>query len=242
MTAPVGNVVTSPAATTLDSYDDAMSALYTTLSNARQNDVAAGESQVEQDQVQRQQDETRQRAALEREKANQANSGGGFFADIGHFFGDVASDLVHGRFGSAIDDAGRDLDVAWNDPKFWNDVKTGLEDVALVAAAVTATVTTAGVGTMAVAAVAAGTGAIAEGGAGLAGMRVAHFAASAQDASADATAAGDDIARMQQLTTDALADLKQSDESHQRALASVTQSIQTNDETLVAASSTTVKG
>ncbi len=243
MTAPVGSIATAPEATTLGSYDDAMSALYTALSNARQNDVATGESQVEQDQAQRQQDEAQQRAALQREQANEANSGGGFFSDVGHFFSDVASDLVHGHVGSAIDDAGRDLDAAWKDPKFWNDLKTGLEDVALVAAAVTATVTTAGVGgTMAVAAAAAATGAVAGGAAGLAGLRVAHFAAAAQDASADATAAGDDIARMQQLTTDALADLKQSDASHQRALASVTQSIQSNDETLVAASSTTVKG
>jgi hypothetical protein len=72
-------------------------------------------------------------------------------------------------------------------------------------------------------------------------MRVAHFAASAEDANADATAAGDDIARMQQLTTGVLADLKQSDETHQRTLASLTQSIQTNDQTLVA-TTTSVRG
>jgi hypothetical protein len=242
VTAPVGSTATAPVATTLGPDDDAMCALYTALSNSRQSDVAAGDNQVEQDQVKRQQDETQQRAAVQQERANQANSGGGFFSDIGHFLSDVANDLVHGRLGSAIDDGGRDLENAWNDPRFWSDLKTGLEDVALVATAVAATVTTVGVGTMAVAAVAAGTGAIAEGGAGLAGMRVAHFAASAEDASADATAAGDDIARMQQLTSDAIADLKQTDESHERALASLTQSIQTNDATLVAATSTTVKG
>jgi hypothetical protein len=228
--------------TTLGSYDDASAALYTTLSQVRQSEVDAGETQVEQAQVQRKQDEAQQRACLQRAQADQANSGRGFFAEIGHFFGDVASDIAHGRIGSAVDDAGRDLKDAWNSPRFWNDLKTGLEDVALVATAVAATVTTAGVGTMAVAAAAAATGAAAEGGAGLVGIRVAHFAAAAQDANADATAAGDHMTHAQQLTTDALADLKRSDESHRRALASLTQSIQTHDDTLVATTPTTVRG
>jgi hypothetical protein len=239
---PVASAPSSPAATTLGSYDDAMSALYTSLSEARQNDVTTGETQVEQDGVTRQEDEAKQRAALQRQQANEASSGGGFFADVGHFFSDVASDIAHGHFGSAVDDAGRDLSNAWNDPKFWSDLKTGLEDVAIVAAAVGAAVTTVGVGGMAIATAAAMTGAVAGGGAGLTGLRVAHFAASAQDASADATAAGDDIARMQDLTKDAIADLKQEDQSHERALASLTQSIETNDATLVATTPQPLRG
>ena len=239
---PVASAPASPAATTLGSYDDAMSALYTSLSDARQSDVTAGETQVEQDGTTRLEDEAKQRAALQRQQANEASSGGGLFADIGHFVSDVASDIVHGHFGSAVDDAGRDLSNAWNDPRFWSDLKTGLEDVAMVAAAVGAAVTTVGVGGIAVATAAALAGAVAEGGAGLTGLRVAHFAATAQDASADAAAAGDDMARMQQLTKDAIADLKQRDQSHERALASLTQSIQINDATLVATTAQPLRG
>ena len=217
-----------------------MSALYTTLSEVRQNDVSVGESRVEENEAQQQQEEVQQRAALQQEQANQANSGGGFLSDVGDFFSDVARDVVHGHLGSAIDDAGRDLDNAWNSPKFWSDLKTGLEDVAIVATAVAATVATAGAGAAAAAVVTVG--AVAAGGAGLAGARVDHFEASAEDASANATAAGDDVEHLRQLTDDVLADLKQTDQSHQRALESLTQSIQTHDETLVTASSMTLKG
>ncbi len=97
-----------------------------------------------------------------------------------------------------------------------------------------------GAGTVAVAA--ATVSAVAAGGAGLAGARVDHFEAVAEDASADATAAGNHLDELQQVTADVLADLKQTDKSHQRALASLTQSFQTSDQTLVTASSMTVKG
>ena len=238
---PVGSATTPLAsAPSLGSYDDAMSALYTTLSEVRQNDVSGAECSVEEDETQQRQEEAQQRAALQQEQANQASSGGGFFSDVGHFISDVASDIAHGHLGSAVDDGARDLEAAWNSPKFWSDLKTGLEDVAIVAGAVATTMTTAGVGTVAL--VAATAGAVAGAGAGLAGVRVDDFAATAEDASADATAAGNDITELQQFTADVLADIKQSDQSHERALASLTQAIQTNDQTLVVASSMTVKG
>jgi hypothetical protein len=240
VTAPVGNAAAPPGSASLGTYDDAMSALYTTLSEVRQNDLSVGEGQVEENETQQQQSEAQQRVALQQEQANQASSGGGFFSDIGHFFGDVASDIAHGRLGSAVDDAGRDLENAWNSPRFWNDLKTGLEDVAIVTTAAAAVVATAGAGTIAVAA--ATVSAVAAGGAGLAAARVDHFEACAEDASADATAAGNDLDHLQQLTADVLANLKQTDESHGRALESLTHSIQTNDQSLVTASSMTVKG
>jgi hypothetical protein len=242
VTTPVGITTTPGPTTSLGAYDDSMSVLYVTLSETRQNDVSVGENQVEENEVQQQRDEAQQRAAIQREQANQASSGGGFFAEVGHFLGDVASDLAHGRIGGAIDDGGRDLDEAWKSPKFWSDLKTGLEDVAMVAGAAAAAAMTAGVGTVAIAAAAATTAAVAGGAAGVAGLRVAHFAAAAEDASADATAAGDHIDQSQQLTADVLADLKQADQSHQHALASLVQAIQTNDQTFVVASSMTVKG
>jgi hypothetical protein len=219
-----------------------MSALYATLSETRQNDMTVGESQVEENEVQQQREEAQERAAIQQEQANQANSGGGFFSEVGHFFSDVASDLAHGRFGSAIDDGGRDLEEAWKSPKFWSDLETGLEDLAIVAGTAAAAAMTAGAGAIAIAGAAATTAAVAGGASGLAGLRVAHFAASAEDASANATAAGDHIEQLQQLTADVIADVKQADQSHQHALASLMQSIQTNDQTFVAASSMPVKG
>ena len=91
----------------------------------------------------------------------------------------------------------------------------------------TAAVATAGAGGIVVAGVAETVGAVAGGAAGLAGARVDHFAAAAEDASADATAASSGIDELQQLTADVVADLKQTDQSHERALESLTQSIQT---------------
>jgi hypothetical protein len=178
VTTPVGSATTTLATPPPPgAYDDAMDALYTTLSETRQNDVSVGESSVEQNEVQQQQKEAQERAALQQEQANQASSGGGFFSDIGHFVSDVVSDLAHGHIGSAFDDGARDLENAWNSPKFWSDLKTGLEDVALVASAVTAAVATAGAGGIVVAGVAETVGAVAGGAAGLAGARVDHFAA-----------------------------------------------------------------
>jgi hypothetical protein len=240
VTTPIGSTVTQPPPSLGNYDDDAMSALYTTIADVGQNELATGECRVEQDETQQQQEEAQERAALGQAQANQAHSGGGFFSEVGKFFSDVASDLVHGHFGSAIDDAGRDLEEAWNSPQFWSDLKTGLEDVAMVAAAVATTVSTAGVGAVAIAA--AGIGAVAAGGAGLAGARVDHFAAAAEDANADATAADDDVQELQQETTDVLADMKQDDASHERAVESLTQSMQTNDETVVAGAAITVKG
>jgi len=246
VTTPVGPASPPPNGPALGGYDDAMSALYATLSEVQQSDASAGESQVADDQLQQQNEEAQQRAAIQKEQANQANSGGGFFSDIGHFLGDVASDLVHGRIGDAFEDGGHDLEQAWNSPKFWSDLETGLKDVAMVAGAAAVVVGSAGVAgapiAVGLATAAAYTGAVAEAGSALAGARVAHFAAAAEDASADATADGDHIAQLQSLTSDVIANLKQSDQSHERALASLTQSIETNDQTLVEASSTTVKG
>jgi hypothetical protein len=226
----------------LGAYDDAMSALYVTLSETRQSDVTVGETQVEENQLQQQREEAQERAAIQQEQANAATSGGGFLSEVGHFFSDVASDLAHGRIASAFDDGGRDLEEAWKSPKFWNDLRTGLEDVAVVAGAAAAAVMTAGIGTVAIAGAAAATAAVAGGAAGLAGLRVAHFAAAAADASADATSGRDHIEQLGQRTADVLADVKQADQSHRRALESLTQSIQTSDQTLVVASTMPVKG
>ncbi len=235
---PIGSSPPTGAAPTLGPLDDGMSAIYASVSNLRQVDLSSGEKAVEEDQAVSQQERAREQAAIKQEEANQANSGRGFFSSIGHLIGDVAGDLVHGHFGDAIHDAGHDLGEAWNSPKFWHDLEVGLEGTAIVAAAVV----TAGVGGAVVGAVAVGVGAAAGAGAGLAEARSEHFAAAAEDASADSTDAQDDIDHLQQVTKDVLSNVEQDDESHQRALQSVARAMETNDQTLVIAGSTTVRG
>jgi hypothetical protein len=223
---------------TLGSFDDDTSALYASLSNLRQGDLSLGESRVEEDQAASQRERAQEREAIKEEAANQANSGHGFFACVGDFFVDVVSDLAHGDFADAAHDAGRDLSDAWNSPKFWHDLETGLEGIAIVAAAVV----TAGIAGVAVSATAVCVGAAAGAGAGLSEARCEHFAANAEDATANATAAQNGIDQLQELTSDVLTDVKQRDQSHERALQSLAQAVETHDQTLITAASTTVRG
>jgi hypothetical protein len=238
VTTPIGSSTSVSPAPSLGAVDDGVSLIYASISNLRQMDVSSGEKTVEEDQGVSQQERAQQEAAIKKEQANQANSGRGFFSSIGHLISDVTGDLVHGHIGDAIHDAGHDLSEAWNSPKFWHDFEVGLEGTAIVAAAVV----TAGVGGAAVGAVAVGVGAAAGAGAGLAEARSEHFAAAAEDASADATGAQDRIDDLQQLTTDVLSNVEQDNDAHQRALQSLAHTIEANDQTLVAAASTTVRG
>ncbi len=246
MTPPTISGTTPHTATSmsLGANDDAMSALYTSLSDLRQGQLTLGEDRIEEDETQQQQQNAAQQAALAQAQANQANSGHGFFSCVGHFVGDVTRDLVHGRLGSAIDDAGHDVDQAYNSPKFWNDLEKGMAGAAIVAAAVVTTVVTFGSGSVAAAVViaAAASAAAASGTAAAAAARSQHFAATAQDANADATAAGDQIQELQMVTAEVLTDVKQTDKSHQRALQSLVQATQTNDDTLAAPAAMTVRG
>lgn len=245
MSTPIGSSTTPPTSPAAPgTYDDAVSSLYLVLSELRQSDVTQGEDRVEENETEEQQQEGVQRTALQQAQANQANAGHGFFASVGDFFSDVASDVAHGRLGSAVDDAKRDLDSAWNSPQFWGDLEKGCEGLAIVAAAVVTTVATFGTGSVAAAVViaAAAAGAAAGGGAGAAAARSQHFAATATDANADATAAGDQMQELQQLTTDVLAEVKQTDQSHQRALQSLVDASQTADATVVAPTTMTVQG
>jgi hypothetical protein len=238
VTLVVGHSSPATAPSTLGSFDDTTSAIYASLSSLRQADLSSGERRVEEDQVVSKSERTREQEALERAAANQADSGGGFFASVGDFVADVGSDLLHGNLAGAVHDAGRDLENAWSSPQFWHDLETGLEGVAILAGAVF----TAGVGGAAVMAAAAVVGVAAGAGAGLSGARCEHFAATAEDASADATAAQGQLDHLQELTSDVLTDLKQEDQSHQRAIQSVAQAVQTRDQTSVTAASMTVRG
>ena len=230
----------------LGAFDDTMAELYTVISELRQNVVDSGNGQVASNDAETQRQDAAKRAAIQQEQANAADSGSGFFASIGHFFGDVASDLVHGDLGSAFTNAGHDLDAAWNSPAFWSDLETGLRDVAIVAAAAGSVILTAGAAGIVVGAgIAAAVTTVtvtAEAGAALAGIKTGEFAANAEDASAGATQATNRMTELQELTTDVIADLKDADKSHQQSLQVLTQAMQTNDATIVAPASMTVKG
>jgi hypothetical protein len=243
VTAPIAGNAPSTAPQ-LGADDDAMSQIYTVLSSLRANQLSVGEAHVDSDEEQVNQERDAQQAALQQAQANQANSGRGFFSSVGHFFSDVARDVSEGKFGSAFDDAGHDIADAWNSPQFMHDLKVGCEDIAIVAAAVATAVCTYGTGSAAAAvgAAAAITAASAAATAGGASVRVEQFAATATDANANATAADDHVQELQQLTSDILADLKQSDRASQRTTATLTQAMQTNDATVVAPSTTSVRG
>jgi hypothetical protein len=241
MTTPIGNGTPPPS---LGADDDAMSVLYTMLSQLRSDQVALGTSNVQNDEAEQERERQIQEAALQQAAANQPGAGRGFFSSIGHFFGDVANDVEHGHFGRALSDAGHDVHDAFDSPAFWNDLKIGCTCIAAVSAAVATAVCTYGTGSAAAAvgAAAAITAVSAGATAGVAQSRGDDFAATAADANANATAASDSVTEMQQMTSFMLQAIKQNDKSNQRATATLADAIQTNDQTTVAPATTTVRG
>jgi hypothetical protein len=222
-----------------------MDELYAVLSGLRENDVAAGQGDVASNEAQHEREDAAETKAIQDEEANAASSGRGFFSSIGHVFSDFVSDLAHGDVADAFEDAGKDIEEAWNSPAFWHDLTTGLKDIALVAGAVGATVATAGIGGVAIGGIVAATSAVsavAGAGAALAGVRDGDFAGNAEDAAADATAATDRIQQLDELAADVIADLKETDESHGQTLQTLVQAIETNDETGLTPASMTVRG
>jgi hypothetical protein len=123
--------------------NDAMSALYVMLSQQRQLGMEAGKNRVDDNQKLRDQALADERAALQRQKANEADSGRGFFGSIGHLLGDVVDDAVHLRVERTVTDAIHDTEDAWNSPAFWNDLEKGALAVAKVAAVVASVAVTA---------------------------------------------------------------------------------------------------
>ncbi|MDP9037153.1 MAG: hypothetical protein M3O50_20330 [Myxococcota bacterium] len=127
--------------------NDAMGMLYEVLSTQRQLDVQSGQSQITMDHEKRDKAVADRLAALKRQMADDASSGDGFFSSIGHFFEDIASDAGRGRFDLLVDDAGKDIETAWNSPAFWKDLEEGamiIGKAALAVGGAVATVVTAG--------------------------------------------------------------------------------------------------
>ncbi len=154
-TAPLGAAnASSPPSLLPDSeplssarLNDAMSMLYELLSKERQLDVRSGEDRIAMDQDLRAKAMSDRLAALQRQTANEAGSGSGFFSSVGHFFEDVAGDFGRGRLDLAIQDAAKDAEAAWNSPAFWRDLEQGamvVAKTALAVGSVAVTVATAG--------------------------------------------------------------------------------------------------
>jgi hypothetical protein len=122
--------------------DDALGLLYVAMSQQRQTGTAVGQSRVQTAEKEEQRALQKEEQARAQEAANQASAGSGFFASVGHFFGDVANDVVHGRLGHAVEDGAKDVSDAVKSPAFWNDLEQGALWVAKVAAVVGAAATT----------------------------------------------------------------------------------------------------
>jgi hypothetical protein len=214
--------------------------VYEAISQLRQADLKDGHGQVEQNKAQRERAIEQEKEALDREAANQADSGAGFFDCMGRVLGEGTNLLVlEARPDDVVDAAKK----AWTSPKFWHELHKGLDDVAIVSDAVASAAQEIGgdVGA-AVAVVATGVSSAATAGGALAGCREEYFAAAATDAHADATAAQHRITRLQQLVEWMLDDVKEQDKSHQRALGSIQGAMQTNEQTTAIAASITVRG
>jgi hypothetical protein len=127
--------------------DDALGLLYAAMAEQRQAGTEAGKARVQSADKDEQRALEKEEQAREREAADQASHGSGFFASIGHFLGDVANDVAHGRLDRAVEDGARDVTDAVKSPAFWNDLEQGALWVAKVAAVVgsaAATVATGG--------------------------------------------------------------------------------------------------
>jgi hypothetical protein len=127
--------------------NDAMSALYTMVSQLRTAGMENGRTDVGILKEQQDKAIADMRDAIARRAAAEADSGGGLFSSIARFFEDTVGDLTSGKFDKAIEDAAKDAEAAWNSPAFWNDLEQGLLIVAKVGAAVgaaAATVVTVG--------------------------------------------------------------------------------------------------
>jgi hypothetical protein len=124
-----------------------LSALYAMLSQLRTDGMENGRTDVGILKEQQDKAIADMRDAIARRAAAEANSGGGLFSCIAHFFEDAVGDLTSGKFDKAIQDATKDVEAAWNSPAFWSDLEQGLLIVAKVGATVgaaAATVVTAG--------------------------------------------------------------------------------------------------
>jgi hypothetical protein len=226
----------------LGGFDDGLGALYTAISELQQEGLASGNALVEQNETTEQQDQAAQQAALQRAQSDQPSSGSSFFGSIGKACGDFVNDVVHGHLGQALSDAGHDLDQGWNSPHFWNDLGKVLTDLSMASGVAAEVAPLLGPLAAPVAAVAQATTAVATAGQGLVQLRTGQFAADAANAQADATHAQDILTFLATQERDALAMLSDQSQARQAALATLTQVLETNDETRTDAANFRIRG
>jgi hypothetical protein len=222
-------------------FEGDLSALFALFSQQRTTGLSLSQDGVQENKTLQATALANELAAIQREAANQSNSGRGFFGSIGKLVTDVVGDLAHGNVGDALSDANRDLGAAWNSPHFWSDLQNGLDEISVVGAAVSQAAQDIGgpVGT-AVAAVAISVDQGAELGADLAGAREETFAATAKNAEADSLVSKTDLGRFQTQVEALIDNAKSSDQSLGSALDDIAGALSTNDQTLV--TSAAVKG
>ncbi len=238
-----GSRLPEPEPLSANGLNDMMSMLYVAIARLRDSDILGGRLRAEENATLREKALADEKAALERERANQSNSGDDFFSSVGKLVGDIVDDIVHLRLADAANDAGSDVSAAWNSPKFWSDLESGFKDVALLSDAVAeAAAQVGGTAGGAVAAAAATVSEWAAAGAALAHARGEHFAAEALDAHAGATNAQHGIERLNRVLKWLTDELRAVDKSHQRALQSINNAIRTVDETLLVTVSVSVRG
>jgi hypothetical protein len=226
-----------------DSLNDAMSMLYASIARLRDADAQGGRLRVDEYARLREKALAAEKAALDREQANQSDAGEGFFSGVGRLLSDTIDDVVHARFADAADDVGDDVAEAWNSPKFWSDLETGFKDIALLADGVAqAAAEIGGVAGAAIAAAATGLSTVATASAALAHARGEHFVAEAQDARADATSAQNGIDKLSRSLRWLMGGLAAANKAHQQALQSAQIAMHSVDETLLVTVSVSVRG
>jgi hypothetical protein len=211
-----------------------LASIYALLSQERTSGFALGEQDVathRQVQAKAYADEL---SAIHREEDNQRGSGPGFLSCLTRLVGDVARALAGGHVDTAIVDAGGDVEGAWNSPRFWSDLESGLVDVAACAGGVGSIAGLAGgpVGAV-VEATAKVVGEGASIGIALATSREEGFSASATAAHADVVWERSAVARLGREISAAIEGERSDDGSLARALQSVAGASLTSDETLV---------
>jgi len=216
--------------------DDAMAKMYLAVADSQSSSLASGQAQVQQNTEALRKARAEEQAAMDQARANQADSGGGFFGAIADFVGDVVGDVVHGKFGQAVDDAARDISAAWNSPKFWNDLERGMTMVATVGAAA------AKIPNPVAVTIGAAVNMNATVIAGVAHIRTSEFAADAQDATADAQTATGRVDQVSREQDDVVDTVRNTCGIQTRTLATIAGAIETNDQTTAIAASTRVKG
>jgi hypothetical protein len=222
---------------------DAMTAIYSVLARLRTLDVTSGEQGVATNEARRNKALADELAAFARERANEAGSGQGLLGSIGHFVSQIAGDLLRCDVAKALNDAGNDIADAWNSPKFWSDVESGLAHLSVVADGFIEIGQRVGgdVGSIAASVSTDVSEAITLPGV-LAHTRGQLFAAAATDARADAAGAKNDVDALERVASFLLDDIKQNDQSHAHAMDSVRGAILTNDKTIATASASVLRG